>query len=62
MIDEAARFTAEHSLMDSNIKIRELESKIEKLEEENAKLKKAVEGFFPFINKETLNIGKKNIK
>ena len=52
MIDEAARFTAEHSLMDSNIKIRELESKIEKLEEENAKLKKAVE----------LNIGKKNIK
>jgi transposase-like protein len=51
MIDEAARFTAEHSLMDSNIKIRELESKIEKLEEENAKLKKL-----------TLDIGKKNIK
>ena len=38
MIDEAARFTAEHSLMDSNIKIRELESKIEKLEKKLEKI------------------------
>jgi|TARA_B110000211_G_C13684436_1_gene380254 hypothetical protein len=62
MIDEAARFTAEHSLMDSNIKIRELESKIEKLEEENAKLKKAVEFHKLDTDILTLDIGKRNIK
>ena len=45
MIDEAAKFTAEQSLMDSNIEIRELkhllvvaEDKIAELEEQNAKL------------------------
>ena len=62
MIDEAARFTEEHSLMDSNIKIRELESKIEKLEEENAKLKKAVEFHKLDTDILTLDIGKRNIK
>tara|TARA_R110001592_G_scaffold119802_2_gene323310 strand:+ start:5121 stop:5366 length:246 start_codon:yes stop_codon:yes gene_type:complete len=48
--EEAARFTAEQTLMDSNIEIRELkhlllvaEDKIVKLEEQNAKLLKAVE-------------------
>ena len=38
MIDEAARFTAEHSLMESGMKIRELESKIEKLEKKLQKI------------------------
>ena len=32
MIDEAARFTAEHSLMESGMKVRELEHKIKLLE------------------------------
>ena len=50
MADEAARFTAEHTLMDANLEIGQLkhllviaEDKIDKLEKENARLKKAVE-------------------
>ena len=50
MADEAARFTAEHTVMEAGIEIRELkhllviaEDKIDKLEKENTKLKKAVE-------------------
>ena len=50
MADEAGRFTAEHTVMEAGIEIRELkhllviaEDKIDKLEKENTKLKKAVE-------------------
>jgi|TARA_B100001996_G_scaffold100391_1_gene75211 hypothetical protein len=50
MADEAARFTAEHTVMEAGIEIRELkhllviaEDKIDKLEKENTKLKKTVE-------------------
>ena len=46
MADEAARFTAEHTVMEAGIEIRELkhllviaEDKIDKLEKENTKLK-----------------------
>ena len=38
MIDEAARFTAEHSLMESGIKVRELEHKIKLLEKKLDKI------------------------
>ena len=45
-MDQAARFTAEHTVMEAGIEIRELkhllevaEDKIKKLEKENAKLK-----------------------
>ena len=46
-MDDAGRYTAEHTLMDANLEIGQLkhllvvaEDKIEKLEKENAKLKK----------------------
>ena len=49
MIDEAARFTAEQTVMDANIEVRELkhllivaEDKITKLEAENAEMKKTI--------------------
>ena len=38
MVDEAARFTAEHSLMESGIKVRELEHKIKLLEKKLDKI------------------------
>tara|TARA_B100001063_G_scaffold229488_1_gene241733 strand:+ start:532 stop:762 length:231 start_codon:yes stop_codon:yes gene_type:complete len=38
MIDEAARFTAEHSLMESGMKVRELEHKIKLLEKKLDKI------------------------
>ena len=46
-MDDAGRYTAEHTLMDANLEIGQLkhllvvaEDKIEKLEKENAELKK----------------------
>ena len=49
-MDDAGRYTAEHTLMDANLEIANLkhllvvaEDKIEQLEKENAKLKKSVE-------------------
>ena len=49
-MDNAGRYTAEHTLMDANLEVSKLkhllevaEDKIEKLEKENAKLKKSVE-------------------
>ena len=49
MIDEAARFTAEQTVMDANLEVRELkhllvvaEDKITKLEAENAEMKKTI--------------------
>ena len=46
-MDDAGRYTAEHTLMDANLEIGQLkhllvvaEDKVEKLEKENAKLKK----------------------
>ena len=49
MIDEAARFTAEQTVMDANIEVRELkhllvvaEDKIAKLEAENTEMKKTI--------------------
>ena len=49
MTDEAARFTAEQTVMDANLEVRELkhllvvaEDKITKLEAENAELKKTI--------------------
>ena len=49
-MDNAGRYTAEHTLMDANLEIANLkhllvvaEDKIDKLEKENAKLKKSVE-------------------
>mgnify|MGYP003129886045 FL=1 len=40
MMDEAARFTAEHSLMESGIRVRELEHKIKLLERKLDKIEK----------------------
>ena len=49
-MDDAGRYTAEHTLMDANLEVSKLkhllevaEDKIEQLEKENAKLKKSVE-------------------
>ena len=46
-MDDAGRYTAEHTLMDANLEVSKLkhllevaEDKIEQLEKENAKLKK----------------------
>tara|TARA_R110001583_G_scaffold68588_2_gene195011 strand:+ start:721 stop:918 length:198 start_codon:yes stop_codon:yes gene_type:complete len=65
-MDNAGRYTAEHTLMDANLEINQLkhllvvaEDKIEKLKKENAKLKKSVELDPDLL---ALDIGKKNIK
>ena len=65
-MDDAGRYTAEHTLMDANLEINQLkhllvvaEDKIEQLEKENAKLKKSVELDPDLL---ALDIGKKNIK
>ena len=65
-MDDAGRYTAEHTLMDANLEVSKLkhllevaEDKIEKLEKENAKLKKSVELDPDLL---ALDIGKKNIK
>ena len=65
-MDDAGRYTAEHTVMDANIEIGKLkhllevaEDKIEQLEKENAKLKKSVELDPDLL---ALDIGKKNIK
>tara|TARA_R110002167_G_scaffold48514_1_gene142997 strand:+ start:44 stop:241 length:198 start_codon:yes stop_codon:yes gene_type:complete len=65
-MDDAGRYTAEHTLMDANLEINQLkhllvvaEDKIEKLKKENAKLKKSVELDPDLL---ALDIGKKNIK
>ena len=65
-MDDAGRYTAEHTLMDANLEIANLkhllvvaEDKIEQLEKENAKLKKSVELDPDLL---ALDIGKKNIK
>jgi|TARA_B100001173_G_scaffold270619_1_gene248136 hypothetical protein len=76
-MDDAGRYTAEHTLMDANLEIGQLkhllvvaEDKIEKLEKENAELKKQLTekddvsiinyGLDPDLLE--LDIGKKNIK
>ena len=65
-MDDAGRYTAEHTLMDANLEVSKLkhllevaEDKIEKLKKENAKLKKSVELDPDLL---ALDIGKKNIK
>ena len=65
-MDDAGKYTAEHTLMDANLEINQLkhllvvaEDKIEKLKKENAKLKKSVELDPDLL---ALDIGKKNIK
>jgi len=65
-MDDAGRYTAEHTLMDANLEVSKLkhllevaEDKIEQLEKENAKLKKSVELDPDLL---ALDIGKKNIK
>ena len=65
-MDDAGRYTAEHTLMDANLEINQLkhllvvaEDKIEKLKKENAKLKKSVELDPDLL---ALDINKKNIK
>jgi|TARA_B100001142_G_scaffold221520_1_gene219704 hypothetical protein len=65
-MDNAGRYTAEHTLMDANLEVSKLkhllevaEDKIEQLEKENAKLKKSVELDPDLL---ALDIGKKNIK
>ena len=65
-MNDAGRYTAEHTLMDANLEINQLkhllvvaEDKIEKLKKENAKLKKSVELDPDLL---ALDIGKKNIK
>lgn len=65
-MDQAGRYTAEHTVMDANLEIGKLkhllevaEDKIEQLEKENAKLKKSVELDPDLL---ALDIGKKNIK
>ena len=76
-MDDAGRYTAEHTLMDANLEINQLkhllvvaEDKIEKLKKENAKLKKqlterddvSVINYGLDPNLLALDIGKKNIK
>jgi hypothetical protein len=65
-MDDAGRYTAEHTLMDANLEVSKLkhllevaEDKIKQLEKENAKLKKSVELDPDLL---ALDIGKKNIK
>ena len=65
-MDDAGRYTAEHTVMDANLEIGKLkhllevaEDKIKQLEKENAKLKKSVELDPDLL---ALDIGKKNIK
>ena len=65
-MDDAGRYTAEHTLMDANLEVSKLkhllevaEDKVEQLEKENAKLKKSVELDPDLL---ALDIGKKNIK
>ena len=65
-MNDAGRYTAEHTLMDANLEVSKLkhllevaEDKIKQLEKENAKLKKSVELDPDLL---ALNIGKKNIK
>jgi len=65
-MDNAGRYTAEHTLMDANLEVSKLkhllevaEDKIKQLEKENAKLKKSVELDPDLL---ALDIGKKNIK
>ena len=65
-MDQAGRYTAEHTVMDANLEVSKLkhllevaEDKIKQLEKENAKLKKSVELDPDLL---ALDIGKKNIK
>ena len=65
-MNDAGRYTAEHTLMDANLEVSKLkhllevsEDKIKQLEKENAKLKKSVELDPDLL---ALDIGKKNIK
>ena len=44
MVDEAARFTAEHAVMDANIEIRELKHLLAVRDNKIKKLEKQLEG------------------